>query len=68
MAHGLESSWESASASSPPLSATHVVFSLEKVVSVRWKIVSGSQQIHVKGTDVLILAVGHFSSFPPVSL
>lgn len=68
MAHELESSQESASASSPPLCATHVVSRLECVVSVQWKILRGSRQIHVKGIDVLISTEGHLSSFPPVSL
>ena len=35
---------ERASASSPPLSATHMVPRLECVVSVQWKILRGSQQ------------------------
>ena len=68
VAHKLESSRESTSASSPPLGATHMVSRLECVVSVQWKILRGSRQIHVKGIDVVISAEGHFSSFPPVSL
>lgn len=59
---------ESASASSPSLCATHMVPRLECFVSVQWKILRGSQQTHVTGIDVPISAVGHFSSFPPISL